>query len=258
MQTLLEKTRHMNQLLSRAAGDADFQASARVLRDSLDCNVYLLDKLGHVLGYSLLDEFDCKVMKEEVLSSSEFPGSYMERLLVHKETAANLHQEQGMCVFKDGVPCSYQNKITTIVPVMGGGERLGTLVLARLGREFEDADLILAEHAATICAMEIIRYNQQTVEEAARQRAAVQVALGTLSFSELNAMRHIFEELGGNEGFLVASKVADRAGITRSVIVNALRKFESAGVIESRSLGMKGTFIRVLNPKLVEELKKLR
>jgi transcriptional pleiotropic repressor len=45
-------------------------------------------------------------------------------------------------------------------------------------------------------------------------------------------------------------------GITRSVIVNALRKFESAGVIESRSLGMKGTYIKVLNPYLLEQLSK--
>ena len=59
------------------------------------------------------------------------------------------------------------------------------------------------------------------------------------------AIEHIFEELGGNEGLLIASKVADRVGITRSVIVNALRKLESAGVIESPSLGMKGTFIKV-------------
>jgi transcriptional pleiotropic repressor len=108
-------------------------------------------------------------------------------------------------------------------------------VLARSGRPFNDEDLILAEHAATVTAMEIIRHNQETVQEEARQSTAVQVALGTLSFSELNAMRHIFEELGGTEGFVVASKVADRVGITRSVIVNALRKFESAGVIESRS-----------------------
>ena len=54
---------------------------------------------------------------------------------------------------------------------------------------------------------------------------------------------HIFDELGGMEGILVASKIADKVGITRSVIVNALRKFESAGVIESRSSGMKGTYI---------------
>ena len=68
----------------------------------------------------------------------------------------------------------------------------------------------------------------------------------------------IFEELDGNEGILVASKIADRVGITRSVIVNALRKFESAGVIESRSSGMKGTYIKVLNDVIFEELKNIK
>jgi transcriptional pleiotropic repressor len=42
------------------------------------------------------------------------------------------------------------------------------------------------------------------------------------------------------------------------VIVNALRKFESAGVIESRSLGMKGTHIKILNDKLIDELKRFK
>ena len=60
------------------------------------------------------------------------------------------------------------------------------------------------------------------------------------------------------EGVLVASKIADRVGITRSVIVNALRKFESAGVIESRSSGMKGTYIKVTNDVVFNEIKKLK
>ena len=47
-------------------------------------------------------------------------------------------------------------------------------------------------------------------------------------------------------------------GITRSVIVNALRKFESAGVIESRSSGMKGTYIKVLNDVIFDELEELK
>ena len=47
-------------------------------------------------------------------------------------------------------------------------------------------------------------------------------------------------------------------GITRSVIVNALRKFESAGVIESRSSGMKGTYIKVLNDVVFEEIEELK
>ena len=69
---------------------------------------------------------------------------------------------------------------------------------------------------------------------------------------------HIFDELNGTEGILVASKIADRVGITRSVIVNALRKFESAGVIESRSSGMKGTYIKVVNDVVFDELARIR
>mgnify|MGYP000019751730 CR=1 FL=1 len=63
-----------------------------------------------------------------------------------------------------------------------------------------------------------------------------------------------FGELDGDEGLLVASKIADKSGITRSVIVNALRKLESAGVIESRSLGMKGTRIKITNEFLRDEM----
>lgn len=258
METLLEKTRKMNQLLRIAATEVDFYASARVFRDSLECNVYILDKLGRILGYSLLDDFACQVLTEEVLGRKEFPVAYIERLYMYRDTAANIQNETDQCVFIQGRACPYKGKFTTIVPVIGGGDRLGTLVFARTSSPMDTADLILAEHAGTVTAMEMIRYNQESVEEESRQRAAVQVALGTLSFSELNAIRHIFEELGGTEGCLVASKVADKVGITRSVIVNALRKFESAGVIESRSLGMKGTYIKVLNLKLLDELKKLR
>ena len=56
----------------------------------------------------------------------------------------------------------------------------------------------------------------------------------------------------------MASKIADRVGITRSVIVNALRKFESAGVIESRSSGMKGTYIKVVNDVVFEEIARIK
>lgn len=95
----------------------------------------------------------------------------------------------------------------------------------------------------------MLRAMQDEITEDTRKKAVVQLAIGTLSYSELEAVEHIFDELNGNEGLLVASKIADKVGITRSVIVNALRKFESAGVIESRSLGMKGTYIRILNEK---------
>ena len=98
-------------------------------------------------------------------------------------------------------------------------------------------------------------------EENAEENRKIQIvksAISTLSFSELEAIIHIFEELDGNEGILVASWIANSVGITRSVIVNALRKFESAGVIESRSSGMKGTYIKVVNDVVFDELEKIK
>ena len=142
------------------------------------------------------------------------------------------------------------------MPIYGNGERIGTLIVAKYDREFNDEDLLLAEYAAAVIGVEILHERAARVEEEARKKAMVQIAFSTLSFSELEAITSIMEALNGTEGLLVASKIADSVGITRSVIVNALRKFESAGLIETKSLGMKGTYIRVKNEFLLDELKK--
>jgi len=105
--------------------------------------------------------------------------------------------------------------------------------------------------------LEILRSQNDIIEEEARKIAVVQLAIGTLSYSELEVVEHIFSELKDTEGLVVASRIAEKVGIARSVIVNALRKFESAGVIEFRSLGMKGTHIKILNDRLIDELKKI-
>ena len=115
-------------------------------------------------------------------------------------------------------------------------------------------DIILSEYGTTVVGLEMMRSVHEENAEENRKVQIVKSAISTLSFSELEAIIHIFDELDGTEGILVASKIADRVGITRSVIVNALRKFESAGVIESRSSGMKGTYIKVLNDVVFDEL----
>ena len=145
-----------------------------------------------------------------------------------------------------------------ITPIDIAGERLGTLFVYRYDRQYDIDDIILSEYGTTVVGLEMMRsVNEENAEES-RKVQIVKSAINTLSFSELEAITHIFEELDGNEGILVASKIADRVGITRSVIVNALRKFESAGVIESRSSGMKGTYIKVLNDVIFDELEQVR
>ena len=141
-----------------------------------------------------------------------------------------------------------------ITPIDIAGERLGTLFVYRSDHPYDIDDIILCEYGTTVVGLEMMRSVNEENEEETRKIQIVRSAISTLSFYELEAIIHIFDELDGTEGILVASKVADRVGITRSVIVNALRKFESAGVIESRSSGMKGTYIKVINDVVFSEL----
>ena len=176
-----------------------------------------------------------------------------ERLLSILSTKENVNlQTLG---FTADVSQGYQAIIT---PINIAGERLGTLFLYRKESMYEIDDIILSEYGTTVVGLEMLRsVNEESAEET-RKEQIVQSAISTLSFSELEAIIHIFDELNGMEGILVASKIADRVGITRSVIVNALRKFESAGVIESRSSGMKGTYIKVVNDYVFKELDKIK
>ncbi|MDI6604705.1 MAG: GTP-sensing pleiotropic transcriptional regulator CodY [Thermoanaerobacteraceae bacterium] len=255
MEKLLDKTRKVNRILQQAKKEPfDFNELAQILNDVIDCNVYILSRKGKLLGLSLLENFETSLGESSIVTNKAISSIYNKKLLKISETKQNVTIKDNIYPFEE----SDKFKFITIVPVNGGGERLGTLLLAKIDNEFTEDDLILAEYGATVIGLEILRSKNEELEEETRKRAVVQMALGTLSYSELEAVNHIFNELDGNEGLLVASKIADKVGITRSVIVNALRKFESAGVIESRSLGMKGTHIKVLNDKLIEELKKIK
>ncbi|MBP3038283.1 GTP-sensing pleiotropic transcriptional regulator CodY [Bacillaceae bacterium Marseille-Q3522] len=255
---LLTKTRIINALLQRAAGKpVNFKEMAETLSETIEANVFVVSRRGKLLGFSVNQQIENDRMKK-MLEDRQFPEVYTKNLFNIQETSSNIGIESDYTAFPVENRDLFQHGLTTIVPIIGGGERLGTLILARLEAQFQDDDLILAEYGATVVGMEILREKSEEIEEEARSKAVVQMAISSLSYSELEAIEHIFEELNGKEGLLVASKIADRVGITRSVIVNALRKLESAGVIESRSLGMKGTYIKVLNSKFLVELNKLK
>ena len=212
----------------------------------------MISRKGKILGIKNQDSFPAidELIGDQV--GNHIDGLLNERLLNVLSTKENVNLET-LGFEKPGVS-AYR---AIIIPIDIAGERLGTLFIYKMGEEYTIDDIILSEYGTTVVGLEMMRsVNEENAEEN-RKIAIVRSAISTLSFSELEAITHIFEELDGNEGILVASKIADRVGITRSVIVNALRKFESAGVIESRSSGMKGTYIKVLNDVVFDELAKV-
>lgn len=250
---LLDKTRKINKLLhNNNSTMVVFNDICEVLTGILESDILVISKKGKVLGSSICSDVDVlgELVADEV---GDFIDPVLnDRLLDIKSTKENVNLETL------GFGPDTRRYRAIITPIDIAGERLGTLFEYRDDREYDIDDIILTEYGTTVVGLEMMRsVNEENAEEE-RKVAIVKSAISTLSFSELEAIIHIFEELEGKEGILVASRIADRVGITRSVIVNALRKFESAGVIESRSSGMKGTYIKVVNDVIFDELAKLK
>src|SRR5699024_8436812 len=219
---LLNRARKINAMLQKSAGKpVDFNDMSATLRDVIKVNVFILSRRSKLLGVSINQEIENERMKG-MLAEKQFPEEYIRGLSSIYETTANIDIESPHTVFPVENKELFKSGLTTIVPIIGGGERLGTLGLGRLQDSFNEDDLLLAEYGATVVGMEILQEKTAEIETEARSKAVVQMAISSLSYSELEAIDHIFEELNGSEGLLVASKIADRVGITRSVIVNAL------------------------------------
>lgn len=248
---LLDKTRKINKLLhNNNSHKVVFDDICEVLGEILQSNVLVVSFKGKILGLYNQEQ----VHRIENLLNNAV-GSHIdemlnERLLGVLSTKENVNL--GTLGFEAEEVTGYQ---AIINPIDIAGERLGTVFMYRDSEPYSIDDIILSEYGTTVVSLEMMRSVNEENEEESRKVAIVQSAIATLSYSELQAILHIFQELNGMEGILVASRIADRVGITRSVIVNALRKFESAGVIETKSSGMKGTYIKVLNDVVFDELK---
>lgn len=243
---VLKRMRNFLQLLQNEGNEVAFSDLGVALKQAVsdEVNVYVVDKNGTVLAHALEVGFESTEFDEEWLVAGVMPDELNNSLL-----------KIGAVSELDGP----NGENILVAPVVGGGRRVGSILFVNNSSEkFDDGDGVVAELAATMIGMIIANRLDVIQEDEAQEVKLARSAIKSLSYSEILAMQHIFDELDGEEGLLVASRIADNAGITRSVIVNALRKLASAGVVESRSLGMKGTYLRILNREIRNELEQQR
>lgn len=246
---LLDKTRKINRLLhNNHAQKVVFGDICDLLSKLTDSNVCIISNKGKVLGVcgsstieSLFPkEFSRGIRIEQVLN---------ERMLNVLSTKENFNLET-LGFSKEEAACHE----ALVTPISISGERLGTLFLYRSKEPYEIDDIIISEYATTVVGLEMMRAVKEETESEERKKNVVASAVNTLSVLEKEAMVSVIEKLPQEGGALITSKVAQEVGITRSVIVNALRKLESAGVINTKSSGMKGTLIRIENEYIYEIL----
>ncbi|RIV23225.1 GTP-sensing pleiotropic transcriptional regulator CodY [Alicyclobacillaceae bacterium I2511] len=252
---LLDKVQELGQLLRTSNDQVDFHDVADFLSKVIACNVYIVGRKGKILGYAVQEHSLTEEWMNILTREERFPGDFNKHLSRVDQTVMNLQDKQPFYVFSPEENESFRSKYIGITPIIGSRDRQGTLVFARTGEPFDEEDMILAEYSATIVALEVVHARQQRKDDEGRLRSLAHLAVESLSFSELQAAKYLMDAVSvSSDGIVVSSQIADEHGVTRSVIVNSIRKLESAGTIESRSLGMKGTHLRVLNPYVEEEI----
>ena len=250
---LLDKTRRINKLLRNVSfGKEIFNDICLAFCDILSSNVLILDRTGRVLGIGMIPSVGAlgELVINEVGAVSD--AGFNERLLNVLSTKENVNPETL------GFPYGSSRSRALITPVDIAGERLGTIFAYREKTEYGIDDIILCEYGAAVAGLEMMRYISEENDRSERDFRAARAAVNSLSDTETDAFLCVMDKLPEGGGTLVTSRIADEAGITRSVVVNALKKLEGAGVIEARSSGMRGTRINVVNTAVYDEARRLR
>lgn len=241
---LLDKTRKIQRLLNEQESDkVDFNAFCHMLSREMQVNVMLISRKGKILGKKEKSGIPVIPQLEHAVYGSYLEASVRDRFLNVLSTKENVNLLT--LGFSFDRAQEYQ---AMAAPVSMAGKRLGTLFVYRQSGAFSIDDIILTEYGTMVVGLAMQRAESEEMTEEQHKERDVRAAIHTLSKLEARAMLYVLEELkGASEGMLVTSRLADQVGITRSVIVNGLKKCESAGIIRTKSAGMKGTSIRLLN-----------
>ena len=202
---LLDKTRKINKLLhNNHSARVDFNDMCNVLSSILESNILVISKKGKVLGTGYYAGVE--VINELVYDKV---GGFVDEML-NERLLSVLSTKENVNLSTLGFTIENVKKFQALIaPVEIAGERLGTLFMYKSDSSYEIDDIILSEYGTTVVGLEMMRsVNEENAEEV-RKKKIVRSAIDTLSTSELDAIKNIFKELNGNEGTLVASKIAD-------------------------------------------------
>lgn len=247
---LLDRIRKVNRLLHNNTGySIAIDELCGLFGALVHSNVLVADRQGKVIGMHTDQNIPVIGHLRELDLESVIESELNERFMSVLSTKENVNL--GMM----GLEYDEEDLYDAIIfPVDMAGERMGTVFVYRIKHPYEIDDIILGEYVTTIVSMELLHDVYDAGIDRTNKKKLVYTALHSLSESEIHAARCVLEAHEKTKGILVTSRVAEEYGITRSVIVNAIKKLNSAGVIQSRSMGVKGTAIQIENEYIKEVL----
>lgn len=247
---LLDRINKVNRFLRNGTGfSIDTDELCNMFGELIKSDVIVADDKGVILGIydnpdiNTIDYLDVTVLGDTL------DEDINERLMSVLSTRENVHSSMLGIESEE-----YEQYEFLVIPIDISGERLGTILTYRINNQYEIDDIILGEYVTTIVSLELLHGMHDDEEDVAQKKKQVGLAIHSLSYSEIYAAYCALSALKKTRGILIVSRVAGEYGITRSAIVNSIKKLNSAGVIKSKSMGVKGTAINIQNEYIMEAL----
>lgn len=258
MDTMLNKIRSLNMVFRQSSTSAiPIDDLCKKLSSILSANIYLFEPDGRIFSYATSDKFYC-AHNEDSLKAQFLPEAYQEIFKQGDETRFNVYEESPLCTCEGVDACIYKNRYYSMVPVFCNFQKRAGILLIRYGGAFGTDEEVLCEYTSAIVSLEFVRAETERIRRQGVQMARAQLAVDALSFSELVAANAALAALPqeSGEGTVMLNTVSGQTYVTHSTVSGALKKLETAGVIKTKSMGVKGKYIRMSNPYLLEEIAK--
>jgi transcriptional pleiotropic repressor len=226
---------------------------ADFLCNSVRSNILLVNSDGTVVCEKLIDSVNIFKKNDDRCDVPCIDDEIMN--ILNGFDAARYNVTIGALPVKSAAKSEAEGYKAAFLPVEAIAEHFGIMIAYREKSAFTRGEARTMETAATVLSLlcRTVKISEGSSNE--RMQKAVRSAVSALSFTELEAAKAIFDDMHGDDTVVVLSKIADNAKITRSIMINSLKKLEGAGVIHTRSLGMKGTYISIDNRYLKDALK---
>lgn len=141
------------------------------------------------------------------------------------------------------------------LPLVAARVRMGSLFLYK-PEAFSVMEMAGCQIAVPVLALSLLSAQDKnhTKNPEAERKAAVKAAVDSLTYTEMKGLLAVYDALRGGDGLVNCRQIAQDTQLSQGSIIAALRKLQSADILESRSLGMKGTYIGIKEPLLLAAL----
>lgn len=214
------------------------------LSDILEASLFLVDFEGKIIASELYDSCNkCSLLKKEVIS--------LQSLLLN---ASN--QMVDDCPFTDKSCLYHISKRVRVFPLWRDDHLVGHFVFITSLRLPSQQLALLAEVVIIFLSYIFANEMEKKGLEIEDSKQRLKMALNTLTHTEKRIIFNILQRFNGEESSLIVkiNSVAKEFNVAPSVINRGLKKLQSAGIIQQRSLSPKGTFISITNRYLSDNL----